>query len=84
MPCSFLTHPNLAPCLPYLPSRGPRLPYLPSRGPVFPSGRSLASGLAYLAARLSCIFGENTSPRSARSTNPTARAVAASRAPSLR
>ena len=36
------------------------------------------------AARLSCIFGEKTSPRRARSTSPTARAVAASRAPSLR
>ena len=36
------------------------------------------------AARSPFILGENTSPRSARSTSSTARAVAASRSPSLR
>jgi hypothetical protein len=54
----------------------PQLPYL--------APACLVPQLPYLAVRLSCIFGENTSPRSARSTSPTARAVAASRAPSLR
>src|SRR5580700_6602770 len=55
------------------------VPQLPTRRPACPVPQ-----LPHLAARLSCIFGENTSPRSARSTSPTARAVAASRAPSLR